>query len=419
MRKILPFVLLALSLTASAEELPTATPEEVGISSERLSRMSEFAAEQVAEGRHAGMVTLLARHGRIVHFEVTGLYGIDNDKPMEKDTLFRLFSMTKPVTAVAMMMLYEEGRFQMSDPVSKYVPAMGNLDLYQDGQVIKAGLEITIEQLFTHTAGLSYGFFADDPVDKYYQEANLWQSEDLHEFIERLSKLPLRSEPGTRYYYSMATDVLGAVIESISGQSLDAFFRERIFEPLGMRDTFFNVPADKLHRLSSNHIWNAEENRMDLLPDDVDSRMFRASKLFSGGAGLVSTAMDYMKFCEMLRRGGNFNGVRLLGPKTVQYMTSNHLTDAVRNFGADENPSMHLNKGQSVGLGFGVVTNPGINEVISSQGEYSWGGLADTRFFIDPQEDLVAILMTQLVRSPWRTANRMRVATYQALEKIN
>lgn len=418
MKRILPVLLLACSSLLLAEELPTAAPEEVGIASERLTRVAQFAAGNVAQGKHAGMVTMLARHGKIVHFEAQGKYGIDNDKAMEKDTLFRIYSMTKPITAVAMMILYEEGRFQMNDPVSNYLPAMGKLKLHKDGQVIDAGLEITIEQLFTHTAGLSYGFFPDEPVDKLYQDAKLWESDDLDEFIERLSTLPLRSEPGTRYYYSMGSDVLGAVIESLSGQSLDDFFRERIFKPLGMQDTYFNVPAKKLPRLATNHVWNAEEQRMDVVPDDTERRAFRDTTLFSGGGGLVSTAMDYMKFCEMLRRGGSYNGVRLLGPKTVQYMTSNHLNDEVRNRDADKYPAMHLYKGQSFGLGFGVVTNPGINEVISSRGEYSWGGLADTRFWIDPQEDLVAIVMTQLIRSPWKTQFNMKVASYQALDEL-
>ena len=403
--------------SAFAEPLSFAKPEAVGISSSALERINDFTREQVENDRHAGFVTMVARHGKIVHFETRGTYGLDNDKPMDKDALFRIYSMTKPITSVAVMMLYEEGRFQLTDPVVNYIPEFSRLKLYEDEDGSFKPKQITIEQLLTHTAGFSYGFAPDHPVNVAYLEAELLQSTDSQTFIDRLADIPVRFKPGSRYYYSVATDVLGILVERVSGQSLDVFFQERIFTPLGMKDSGFAVADEDLPRLTSNHIWDPTNQQMVLLSPE-QQRFWENSRFFSGGGGLVSTAMDYMIFCEMLRRGGSYNGVRILAPKTVAFMTMNHLTNEVRNHGADEYPSSHLYNGQSFGLGFGVITEPGISGVISSKGEYSWGGAADTKFWIDPEEDLVVILMTQLLRSPWETRYRLKVATYQALTQL-
>lgn len=419
MRKVISLAgCLLLSCQFAMADLPTTKPEKVGFSSERLKEISKFTQREVDAKRHAGFVTMVARHGKIVHFDAVGSYGIDNDKPMGKDTLFRIFSMTKPITSVAMMMLYEEGAFQMNDPVSKYLPALKNLKVWDSSGNYPDAAPITIEQLFTHTAGFSYGFRPEDPVDILYREkAPLRGSKNLDEFIERLAELPLHYQPGTRFHYSMATDVLGAIVEKISGKSLDEFFRTRIFEPLGMNDTFFNVPEDKLDRLATNHGWDKENNRISLLPPHLH-RPATGVTVFSGGGGLVSTAMDYMIFCEMLRRGGNYNGARLLGPKTVKYMTMDHLTPEVLTEGVGEYPESHLYPGHSFGLGFSMINDPGISQVMGSKGAYSWGGAADTKFWIDPEEDLVVVLMTQLMGRPWETRYKMKVATYQALTEL-
>jgi len=421
MRNALSLLILFLSTGLTAETLAMITPEDAGFSSERLQLVSEFTRRHIDEGMHTGFVTMIARHGKIVYFEAIGNMGVGNDQPMQKDTLFRIFSMTKPVVSVAMMMLYEEGRFQLTDRVSKYLPLLGNFGLYKDGETIDAGLEITIEQLLTNTAGLSDRADRSNAIYQLYQDSGLLDSHDLDQFIEILSTLPLRYEPGTRYHYStVGFDVLGVLVEEFSGQTLETFLEERIFAPLDMSDTFFSVPDDKLHRFADNHIWNREEQRIDLLAEPERGAMwsFRNVTYFSGGAGLVSTAMDYMIFCEMLRRGGSYNGIRILGPKTVQFMMLNHLTDEVRNNAAHEFPALHLYPGQSYGLGFGVITNPGISRVISSRGEYHWGGVADTKFWIDPQEDLVVVLMTQLILAPTNTRYEMKVATYQALTEL-
>ncbi len=405
------------STEVNADALKMVKPESVGVSSVALNRINQFTRENIDSGKHVGFVSMVARHGKIVHFEASGKMGLDNDAPIRKDTLFRIYSMTKPVTTVAAMMLYEEGRFQLSDPISKYMPEFKDLQVFNENGMQPAQSEITVEQLMTHTAGFSYGFDNIHPVNKLYNSNALFAATDLTDFTQRLAKLPLRFEPGTRYYYSVATDVLGALVERVSGQTLDAFFQQRIFAPLGMTDTFFSVPAEKLDRLATNHVWDYANNEIALVPPER-RRSYKNVSLFSGGGGLVSTAMDYMRFCEMLRAGGSYNGARLLGPKTVQYMSMNQLSDQVRNEGADEYPAMHLYPGQSFGLGFGVITNPGLSQVVSSKGEYSWGGAADTKFWIDPEEDLVAILMTQLLRAPWETRYQMKVATYQALERL-
>jgi CubicO group peptidase (beta-lactamase class C family) len=368
----------------------------------------------------AGTVTIVARHGKIVHFESAGSYGLDNDKPMDNDALFRIYSMTKPITTVAAMMLYEEGKFQLGDAVHEHLPEFEQQKIFRDGELVAPQSPMTVEQLMSHSAGLTYGFGSDHPAESAYQEADVWGSNNLDEFVARLATAPLRFEPGTRYHYSVATDVLGAMVERLSGLTLEEYFEQRIFSRLGMHDTFFNVPEDKLHRLASNHYWDGETNAMAVVSPERN-RPPTGVTLFSGGGGLISTAMDYMIFCEMLRNGGTYNGVRILGPKTVQYMTINHLTDKVRNEGAHEYPASHLYPGQSFGLGFGVITDPGQSQVISSAGEYSWGGAANTKFWIDPEEDLVAILMTQFMGSPWSDDTRyhMKIATYQALTTLN
>jgi len=419
MNRLLCTLILIVVAPLQAAELEQVRPEEVGFSSERLDKIMEFVRRDIEAGKLAGAVTMVARHGKIVEYEAAGTYGLDNDRPMDKDALFRIYSMSKPITTVAAMMLYEEGRFQLGDPVYKYLPEFEDQKILHDGELVAPESPMTVEELMSHTAGLTYGWANDHAAEIAYQQANLSDSKDLDEFVARLAELPLRFEPGTRYHYSVATDVLGAMIERLSGMTLEDFFQQRIFEPLGMHDTFFNVPEGKLDRLVSNHYWDAEAGRMAVIPVDR-ARPPTGVTLFSGGGGLISTAMDYMIFCEMLREGGSYNGVRILGPKTVQYMTMNHLTDEVRNNGAGEYPASHLYPGQSFGLGFGVITDPGQSQVISSKGEYSWGGAANTKFWIDPEEDLVAILMSQFLGSPWSDETRynMKIATYQALTEL-
>ena len=414
--------LLLLSLLATrlhASDINIVEPETVGFSADRLAKVTEFVEREIANENLVGTVTLVARHGQVVHFEAAGRYGLEDDRPMETDALFRIFSMTKPITTVAAMILYEEGAFHLGDPVAKYLPELEAMQLSIDGELVPPQRQMTIEHLMTHTAGLTNGWHPEDPVERAYRDAALSQSSDLNAFIEKLATLPLRFEPGTRYHYSVATDVLGALVERLSGQTLEQFFQTRIFNPLKMHDTFFNVPDDKTPRMAGGHLWNGEQQEMNPMPAGLLPPLSGVT-LFSGGGGLISTAHDYWRFCEMLRRGGSLDDARILGPKTVQAMTMARLTPEVRDNGATEYPASHLYPGQSFGLGAGVITDPAQVGVISSKGEYSWGGIANTKFWIDPEEDLVVVFMTQVLGTPHSDRHRfdLKVATYQALTDL-
>ena len=414
--------LLLLSLLATrlhASDINIVEPETVGFSADRLGKVTEFVEREIAEGNLVGTVTLVARHGQVVHFEAAGRYGLEDDRPMETDALFRIFSMTKPITTVAAMILYEEGAFHLGDPVVKYLPELAEMQLSIDGKLVPPESQMTIEHLMTHTAGLTNGWHPEDPVERAYRDAALHQSPDLEAFIGKLATLPLRFEPGTRYHYSVATDVLGAMVERLSGQTLEQFFQTRIFDPLAMHDTFFNVPDDKTPRMAGGHLWNGEQQEMNSMPAGLLPPLSGVT-LFSGGGGLISTAHDYWRFCEMLRRGGSLDDARILGPKTVQAMTMARLTPEVRDNGATEYPASHLYPGQSFGLGAGVITDPAQAGVISSKGEYSWGGIANTKFWIDPEEDLIVVFMTQVLGTPHSDRHRfdLKVATYQALTDL-
>lgn len=416
-RALLFLSLLAMPLQAA--DVAVVNPEAVGFSSNRLSKISDFVDHEIAAGNLVGAVTLVARHGQVVLFESAGRYGLEDDRPMDKDALFRIFSMTKPITTVAAMILYEEGAFHLGDPVAKYLPELKDMQLLIDGSPVSPQRQMTIEQLMTHTAGLTNGWHLEHPVERAYRDAALYQSADLDAFINKLATLPLRFEPGTRYHYSVATDVLGALVERLSRQSLEQFFQTRIFDPLDMHDTFFNVPESKVARLAGSHLWNTERQLLEPMPAGLLPPPSGVT-LFSGGGGLISTAQDYWRFCDMLRRGGELDGVRILGPKTVQAMTMARLTPEVRDNGAREYPASHLYPGQSFGLGAGVITDPAQSQVISSQGEYSWGGIANTKFWIDPEEDLIVVFMSQVMGTPHSDRHRfdLKVATYQALTEL-
>ena len=399
------------AVEAAPAGLVEAPASEAGMSPERLNRVTALSQRYVDEDKLAGVVTLVARDGKIVHFEAVGQRGADDDRPMTKDALFRIYSMSKPITAVAAMMLYEEGKFALSDPVEKFVPELADLDVLVEGELVPAERTMTMRHLLTHTTGLSYGFNPQDPVDQKYREVQPLAGEDLDEFAERLGTLPLAFEPGERWHYSVAVDVTGLVVERLSGLSFDVFLKERLFDPLGMEDTFFNVPADKLDRLLPNHAWNREEER--LVQFDAP---YEETQMFSGGGGLVSSTMDYLRFSEMVRRGGELNGVRILSPKTVEFMTANHLPSTVSGAGSGENPlSGAETRGFGFGLGFGVNTNPVGSGTLGSLGEYSWGGAAGTVFWVDPVEEMVVIGMIQLMGSPWPLRGELKVLANQAI----
>ncbi len=398
-------------------DIVEAAPASAGMSAERLGRLKSMAEHYVAEGRVPGMVLLVARDGKIVHFEATGARGLNNAAPLQKDDLFRIYSMSKPITAVAAMMLYEEGGFQLSDPVAKFVPELEGLKVMVGDEILPAKETMTMRHLLTHTGGLSYGFNPADPLDQKYREVQPLAGKNLDEFAERLATLPLKFEPGAQWHYSVAVDVTGLVVERISGQSFHVFLKERIFEPLGMVDTFFNVPEDKLARFLPNHRWNRQEAKLVDLGEGAFEG-YKNTEMYSGGGGLVSTAMDYLRFAEMVRRGGELDGVRLLSPKTVAFMTSNHLPATITGGGTGEQPTQRGANAFGFGLGWGVNTDPVAAAVLSSAGEYSWGGAAGTVFWIDPVEEIVVVGMIQLMGSPWPFRPDLRVLTNQAITEL-
>jgi CubicO group peptidase (beta-lactamase class C family) len=403
-------------------------PAAVGLSAERLARIRPVMQRYVDEQKFAGIVTLIARRGQVAHFDAVGHADLSTARPMALDTIFRIYSMTKAITSVAIMMLYERGELLLTDPVATFIPAFGQAQVLKRQGPVELELAplqrpITIRDLLTHTAGLSYGFFVDSPVELMYQGIHnvndFWGQPTLYptdrslaEMVEAWARLPLIHQPGTAWRYSVATDVLGRVVEVISGRSLGQFFQEEIFQPLGMVDTGFIVPPAKVGRFAAMYT-PAEGGGLTPIDHADNSPYLQPRKLESGGGGLVSTATDYWRFCQAMLNGGVLDGVRLLGRKTVALMTMNHIP-------LDQLPLRHGDEifaGEGFGLGFGVIVDPAASQLPWSAGTYYWGGAANTTFWIDPQEDLIGILMTQFMPSSTYPVNEhFRVLAYQALE---
>ena len=398
-------------------QLPISSPEAVGMSGDRLTQITKLSREYVDSSRVAGIVTMVARKGKIVYFETFGKRGMDDAANLKKDDLFRIFSMTKPITAVALMQLYEQGKFHMKDPVTKYIPELSGLKVLNDeGVLVPVKNQITIQQLLTHTAGFSYGFNPNDLVDKQYADADLWNSKDLDDFVQKISKLPLKYEPGTKWHYSIAVDLQGVIVERLSGQSLKEYFAEHIFQPLGMNDTYFEVPENKRSRFLPNHQLDQATQKPKTITEitrSAYSDYFHVS-LYSGGGGLVSTASDYMLFAECVRNGGVLNGKRILSPKTVKFMIKNHLNASLSNTAENETGN-DRGPGFGFGLGFALNLDTPSSGVIGSEGEYNWGGAAGTVFWIDPVEQITVVSMIQLMGSPWKLREDLKVAVYQSL----
>ena len=396
------------------------SPESVGFSSQRLSRVNKMMQGYIDDGKLASGLTMLARHGETFHFEPYGVLDLESGTPVERDTLFRIYSMTKPITSAAVMMLYEEGHFSLDDPVGKFIPELASMKVY-DGmgetgmRLVDQQRPITIRHLLTHTSGLSYGHHQDSPVEQMYREANITDPDStMKEMAEKLGKLPLVTQPGTKWRYSNATDVLGYLVEVVSGVPFDRYLQDNILDPLSMTDTSFYVAEENLDRLAT--VYGASTNgKIAPLDNPMVNRQRRPHTLFSGGGGLVSTGSDYMRFCQMLLNGGVLGDARLLAPKTVEMMRSNHLTDDLKPFAVGQSNASDT-KGCGFGLGFRVVMDIAQHGIIGSNGIYSWGGAASTVFWIDPAEDLVAILLTQFMPSSYYPLRReFQIATYQAM----
>jgi CubicO group peptidase (beta-lactamase class C family) len=400
-------------------------PEDVGLSSSRLARIGDHMKRYIDAGKIAGTLTLVARRGQVAYLEPQGHLEIERRRPVTADAVWRIYSMTKPITSVGLMMLYEEGRFQLDDPVHRFIPSWQNLRVFVGGnyptfKTAPVERPVTIRDLLSHTSGLTYGFMERTNVDAAYRKLDVADQTrsgyTLQDMVDTLAELPLEFSPGTRWNYSVATDVIGHLIEVISGQRLDAYLRARILEPLGMRDTGFVLEDEQAARFAANYERQGDGSLKMI--DNPEQSSYGKRSFFSGGGGLLSTAPDYFRFTSMLQNMGELDGVRLLGRKTVELMTMNHLpggqdlTDLAQAGMFTETAYA----GVGFGLGFSVQQSPARAQILGSAGEFAWGGAASTAFWIDPAEDLIVIFMTQLMpSSSYPLRRELRVLTYASL----
>jgi CubicO group peptidase (beta-lactamase class C family) len=422
MRMRVAFLAILLCLStgalAQAQSLPSAKPEQVGLSTERLNKVTAMLKADVEKGVIPGAILLVARHGKIAWFDTVGTRNPETRAPMTRDSIFRIYSMSKPITSVAAMVLFEDGKFNLSEPVSKYIPQLGGLKVgveKSDGdgkatlELVPAQRNMTIQDLFRHTSGLTYGFFGNTLVKKMYVDTKVWNDYPSNaELVDRLAKLPLASQPGTVWDYSHSTDVLGRLVEVISGQSLYQFEKERLLDPLGMTSTSFYVTD----RAKQDRIVEPFPNdrNFGIDADFNDPRVVQ--KWESGGGGMVSTAMDYARFLQMLLNGGSLDGKRVLGPKTVAYMTADHVGTSVA-----PGPLYLPGVGFGFGLGFAVRKDAGVSPLAGSVGEYNWGGAGGTYFWVDPKEEMFVVFMMQSPK--WRVPYRavLKDMIYAAVTK--
>ncbi len=392
-------------------------PERVGLSSLRLERIRPVMQGYVDRGQFAGVIVLIAREGEVAYLQNFGFKDKENTRTMELDTIFRIYSMSKPITSVAAMMLVEEGKLRVSDPVSRYIPEFKNARVIVarnecDYELIPCKREMIVHDLFTHTSGLSYGFDEHSVLDEMYRK-ELWAQVEanpnatLEDMINLLTKLPLAFSPGSAYRYSVSIDVLGYIVQLASGKPFDAFLKERIFDPLGMVDTSFWVPPEKIDRLATVY-GTAEGGGLKPIERPEGSRYARPTRNPSGGGGLVSTVADYFRFGQMMLNQGELDGVRLLGRKTVEWMMQNHLPEGI---------AAHGNPANGFGLGGSVLLRPGLLHQPGSVGRFGWGGAANTEWWVDPSEGLLCLLMTQYMPAfTLPLVDDFAQLAYQALE---
>ena len=371
-------------------QLPTTSPKSAGFDPARLDVLHATTKRFVEEGKHAGLITLLARDGKIVDFQTYGYRDVEKQLPMERDTICRMYSMSKIITCVATLMLFEEGKFNLDDPITKYLPELKGMKVWTGGSQDAPQTEalkrpITIKHLLTHTSGLMYDFMGNDELTKLWRSADLWSGPGLTNFIAKLGKLPLKHQPGDAYTYGVNMDVLGALIERVSGKTFGAFLEERMFRPLGMKDTGFDVPHGKMNRLAKTY--KLVDGRFSEDKPIIDTWPEEGRGIEAGGAGIFSTAGDFARFAQMLCNGGTLDGKRILGRKTIELMTANHTVTLPNNQAATRQ--------KGFGLGVEVTTDLGQLSMPSSVGQFGWYGAATTYCQIDPKERMVAIALAQ------------------------
>jgi CubicO group peptidase (beta-lactamase class C family) len=387
-----------LAFEAKPPAIAVAAPETVGFSAEGLKKLDAHMQGLVDGGHLPGVTTMLVRHGKVVNYQAHGKKGFDGP-PMTKDTIFRIYSQTKPVTGVAMMILYEEGKWTLDDPVSKFIPEFANLRVFKgvnaDGSfdTVPADRPPTMREIMSHSAGFAYGLTPDNPMDKAYVSTGVLGAKSSQEFAQKVAALPLVAQPGTRWKYSVAVDIQGMIIEKLTGQSLGDFMQKRIFAPLKMTDTGFWLPAAKNDRLASLYLWSPKENKLVPAEGFMVLDITKPPVVASGGGGLVSTNADYARFAQMLLNGGQLDGKRILKPETVKLMRTNALSDAIMN---SSEPPFNTAAGRGFGLDFAVVLDSA-KAGPQGEGTYSWGGAAGTWFWIDPTNDLFFLGMIHIL----------------------
>ena len=400
-------------------DLPTVSPEQVGLSAEKLAETQTAIQKLVDEKRISGGIVMVARRGKVAQFEACGLMDIEAERPMMRDTIFRIYSMSKPITSVAAMILFEESRLALDDPVSKYIPDFEGSRVVtdqntEDVSTVPADRKITVRDLMRHTSGLTYGIFGNTNVDKLYRKNMVLSggSTTLEGMTQKMASIPLLYQPGTKWHYSVSTDVLGRVVEVASGQSLDVFFSERIFEPLGMEDTAFYVPAEKIDRFATNYGPNPQGGLQPIDRPET-TRYAKKPAFLSGGGGLVSTASDYMRLCLMLLNNGKLGDTRLLKGKTVRMMTRNQLPKQAYPIGSGGRAGMGF------GMGFSVRVEFNDKDPASRVGEYGWGGMASTHFWISPRDEIAVVVLTQYIPYSGRAENAVKPIVYDAIVENN
>ncbi len=413
-------VALSIPLVAISAELPRAQPEQVGLSSQRLDMITEALKADIAAKRIPGAVLLIARRGKVAYFESVGKLDVATDTAMGKDGIFRIYSMSKPITTVAAMMLVEDGKMKLDDPVAMYLPEFAKLNVGVEKpdasgnpalEVVPARRPITVQDLMRHTSGITYGFFGPGLVKKAYNDANLTaDNPDNAEFSRRVAKLPLMYQPGTTWDYSYSTDILGRVVEAVSGKSLYTFEKERLLDPLGMSDTSFYVTdTTKQKRIAEPF---SSDRNFGVGADFGDPRI--AQKLESGGGGMMSTATDYAQFLQMLLNGGSLNGKRYLGSSTLRFMTSDHSNAGA---GVTAGPLYLPGAGYGFGLGFAVRRNAGESTYPAEAGEYYWGGAGGTYMWVDPKAEMLVVFMMQSPKQRLYYRGLLRNMIYASIVK--
>ena len=404
---------------------PAASPESVGFDANRLAKLDAYMQGAVSEGRVAGMTTLLARHGKIVEFRTYGKKSLATGAPMTEDAIFRIYSMTKPITGVAMMILFEEGKWRLDDPVTRYVPEFKTLRVMTgedgNGKPILEDMKRppTMREIMSHTAGFGYGLQDEHPVDKLYREKEVLGAKGLKDMIDRTATIPLVYQPGTSWRYSSAVDIQGYIVEKLTGQTLGQFMSDRIFKPLKMNDTAFYVAAPKAGRLAAVYAFNKELGKIEEADKIFDRPLptyLTPPSMESGGGGLTSTTMDYARFSQMLLNGGELEGVRILSPATVQLMGTNVIPKSVL-VNSNGTSGIRFNEAVGFGLDFMVVMDPRAAGTLEGKGDMSWGGAAGTWFWIDPTNDLIFVGMIQRLGGSGGDdlGGMARTLTYQAL----